>query len=96
MSMVIVTIKSNTTVTFVSCEPEQASPPARGWYIYQQISPTQLQAMFSFGGDPSPVTALFLTFGGVIIPEFTMPMLVTFLTFATAVAVTFKKRFFRK
>jgi hypothetical protein len=96
MSMIIVTINSNETVAFVSCEPEQASPPARGWYIYPPIQPTQLQATFMFGDNPSPVTALSLTFSGVIIPEFTTPMLMAVLTFAATVATTLKRRFIRK
>jgi hypothetical protein len=96
MSMVMMTINSNTTVTFVSCEPGQASPPARGWYIYPQISPTELQATFMFGDNPSPVTALSLTFSGIIIPEFTTPTLMAVLTFAATVAVALKKRFIRK
>jgi hypothetical protein len=96
MSMVMLTINSNTTVTFVSCEPGQASPPARGWYIYPQISPTELQATFMFGDNPSPVTALSLTFSGIIIPEFTTPTLMAVLTFAATVAVALKKRFIRK
>ena len=96
MSTVILTINSNTSITFVSCEPGQASPPERGWYVYPPIQPTQIQATFSFGNDSSPVTALSLTFSGMIIPEFTMPMLMTFLTFATAIALALRKRFFHK
>jgi len=95
VSTVMTIIYSNTTVNFVDCEPEQAQPPTRlrGWYIPPPTSPTQLQATFMFANDPSPVTALSLTFSGVIIPEFTMPMLMTFLTFATAFAVALRKRF---
>jgi hypothetical protein len=96
MSMVMLTINSSTPVTFVSCKPGQASPPARGWYIYPQIQPTQLQAMFMFGDSPLPVNVLSLTFSGEIIPEFTTPMLIAVLTFAAAVAVALKKRFIRK
>jgi len=96
MSMVMLTINSNETVTFVSCEPGQASPPARGWYISPPIQPTQLQATFMFGDNPSPVTALSLTFGGVIIPEFTTPTLMAVLTFAATVATALKRRFIRK
>ncbi|MGB9684647.1 MAG: hypothetical protein ACPL1Z_06940 [Candidatus Bathyarchaeales archaeon] len=96
MSLVMLTITSNETITFVSCIPDQASPPQRGWYIYPQIWPTQLQGMFSFGGDSTPVTELSLTFSGVVIPEFATPMLLAVLASATTITVSLQKRFKRK
>lgn len=93
MSMVTLDITSNTTVRFVSCTPPQASPPNRGWSISPQISPTELEGIFFFGGDNTPVTELSLTFSGVIIPEFTAPTCTAVLMLVSVVAVAFKKRF---
>ncbi|MEM1536374.1 MAG: hypothetical protein QXT10_02905 [Candidatus Bathyarchaeia archaeon] len=93
-SIVILDVVSNTTVTFVSCAPNQASAPRiRGWYINLYVpSPAKIQGTFSFGGDNTPVTELSLTFSGVIIPEFTVPAY-TVLMLTSVVAVAIKKRF---
>lgn len=96
MSLVSLTITSDTSVTFVSCEPGQASPPMKGWYVYPQILPTNLQGQFCFGNDPSPVSELSLTFSGVVIPEFASPMFMVVLAFATTITWLTKKWFKRK
>ncbi|MCS7124859.1 MAG: hypothetical protein NZ932_05555 [Candidatus Bathyarchaeota archaeon] len=97
MSIVMLTITSDTPIEFVSCTPELAQPPQkiRGWYVYQQIQPTQLYGYFSFGWDNTPVTKLSLTFSGVVIPEFTALTWATVWALILVVALTFKKWFNR-
>ncbi|MEM0357931.1 MAG: hypothetical protein QXL77_06130 [Candidatus Bathyarchaeia archaeon] len=94
-STVVLDITSDTTVTFISCVPDQTMIPyTRGWYIDPSVpSPTQLIGTFFFGGDNTPVTELSLTFSGVIIPEFTAQMCMAVLMLISVVAVAFKKRF---
>ncbi len=96
MSIVMLDITSDTTVTFVSCRPDQATPPLRGWYIELQIPSTQLQGIFFFGGDRTPVTELSLTFSGVVIPEFAASTLMVVLAIATTITVFIKKQFKRQ
>ncbi|MEM2676938.1 MAG: hypothetical protein QXJ77_03425 [Candidatus Bathyarchaeia archaeon] len=96
-SMVKLDILSNTSVTFVSCVPNQTTIPktTRGWYINPSVpSPIiALQGIFYFGGDNRPVTELSLTFRGFVIPEFTAPTFTAVLMFVSIAAIAFKKRF---
>lgn len=94
-SIVTLTISSDTSVTFISCTPPQATPPNRGWNISPQISPNQLEGTFLFGGEDTPVDELSLTFSGFIIPEFmTQTCTATLALIPVAVAIL-KKRFSR-
>lgn len=96
VSIVMLNVISDTSVTFVSCRPDQASPPNRGWYISPQIWPTQLEGVFSFGGDKTPANELWLTFSGTVIPEFAASILMAVSTIATTITVFIKKRFKRQ
>ncbi|MEM3765583.1 MAG: hypothetical protein QXU46_00985 [Candidatus Bathyarchaeia archaeon] len=97
-SIVQLSIVSNSTISYSSCQPGTANPPTqlRGWYIQTQINPTILMAYFSFGGDPSSVTALSFTFSGVVIPEFTVPALITVLASTAILTWSIKKLSKRK
>ena len=71
-STVTVTVTSNQSVSFVSCEPGLVDPfsgQLRGW-IYQQMGSNMLTGSFTFANDPSPATSLSFTFSGMVIPEF--------------------------
>ncbi|MGQ9506579.1 MAG: hypothetical protein ACUVTB_01810 [Candidatus Bathycorpusculaceae bacterium] len=95
-SMVSLTIYSNQTINYVSCEPGIASPPEqlRGWYIIIP-SGTYLTAYFSFGNAPSPVSPLTFTFSGLVVPEFTTLALLALFTLAAAIVTILKKRFLK-
>jgi hypothetical protein len=94
-SMVSITISSNQTINYVSCEPGEASPPQlRGWFIIIP-SGTYLTAYFSFGNDPSPVSPLTFTFSGIVVPEFTTLVLLAMFTLTAAIAIIVKKRFLK-
>jgi hypothetical protein len=94
-SMVMLTISSNQTVTYVSCQPALAQPPgSRGW-TYYQYQPTSLMAYFSFGDDPTPVSPLTFTFSGIVVPEFTTLALLTMLILAATITIIAKKRFLK-
>jgi hypothetical protein len=91
-SMVMLIINSNTTVTYVSCEPGSASPEQPKGWIIPPLPGTTLTAYFSFGDDPSSVSPLSFTFGGTIVPEFTLSTLMLLLMMATAVILAAKKK----
>lgn len=92
-SMVMLTISSKQTVTYVSCEPGIAVPPgSRGW-IYYQYQPTSLMAYFGFGDDSSPVSPLTFTFSGIVVPELTILTLLAMFTLTAAIAIIVRKRF---
>jgi hypothetical protein len=93
-SQVLLTISSDSSVSYVSSQPGTVVDPAeRGWFLYP-IPPTNtLIALFYFGSSPTPQSPLTLTFGGVVVPEFTtIALLVLFLVSAT-VALVARKRF---
>ncbi|MGQ9538145.1 MAG: hypothetical protein ACUVTE_00955 [Candidatus Bathycorpusculaceae bacterium] len=95
-SIVILNIYSHEMISFVGCEPEQVyNPMTRGWYLSPSME-NRISAQFGFGNDPSPVSELWLSFSGAVIPEFATPAAMFALTLATAVAVAVKARFNRK
>ena len=71
-SGVQVVVNCDTDVTFVSCVPDETTTPfTRGWYV-SSYEPTTLYGGFYFGSDPTLVEALNFTFGGQVIPEFSI------------------------
>lgn len=84
-SIVILTIVSNESVSYVTSKPDTVSSLIqRGWYINPTTQPPiQLQALFTFANDPTPITELMLTFSGMVIPEFSASTLI-----ATLISVT--------
>jgi hypothetical protein len=87
----IVDLKIYGTVSFLDCEPERVPYPGmRGWYIITETD--MLEATFSFGGSPDPVSELWLSFTGEVVSEFTAPVLVV-LTLSTCLVVAVRKRF---
>ncbi|MEM2970996.1 MAG: hypothetical protein QW270_01040 [Candidatus Bathyarchaeia archaeon] len=92
-SMVMLTVSSNETITYVSCEPGEISPPEqlRGWFINPK-SGTSLMAYFSFGSDSSPVSPLSFTFNGNVVPEFTALTLMAMLVLAATLVLMVKKQ----
>ncbi|MEM3696581.1 MAG: hypothetical protein QXQ94_03645 [Candidatus Bathyarchaeia archaeon] len=91
-SMVSLTIYSNQTISYVSCEPGLADFPGnRGW-TYYQYEPTSLVAYFGFGDDSSPVSPLTFTFSGLVVPEFSTPALLAMFTLAATIALIARKR----
>jgi hypothetical protein len=94
-SMVTLSIYSNQTISYVSCQPGLADPPGtRGW-TYYQYEPTSLVADFGFGDDSSPVSPLTFTFSGLVVPEFTTLVLLAMFTLAAAILIIAKKRFLK-
>lgn len=91
-STVTLTVSSNETITYVSCEPGEASEEQpRGWLIFDE-SGTSLVATFNFGSDPSPVDSLSFTFNGKVVPEFTvLTLMAMFILAATIVLITKKQ-----
>lgn len=95
-SIVILNIYSDGMISFVECKPAQVNDPfLKGWYLYPSIE-NRISAQFGFGNDPSPVSELWLSFSGEVIPEFATPAAMFALTLTTAVAVAVKARFNRK
>lgn len=94
-SNVMLTISSNQTITYVSSEPDLASPPEqpRGWMSIPFTPPNTLIYYFSFADDPSPVSPLSLTFSGIVIPEFRTLLSVILLVLTALIAVVIRKRF---
>lgn len=92
-SMVMLTIYSDETVSYVSCEPGLMSPPLqlRGW-ISVPIPGTSLTTYFTFGNDPSPVNNLSYTFNGTVVPEFTALTLIVMLMLAATIVLITKKQ----
>jgi hypothetical protein len=87
----IVDLKIYGTVSFLDCEPERVPYLGmRGWYIITETD--MLEATFSFGGSPDPVSELWLSFTGEVVSEFTAPVLVV-LTLSTCLVVAVRKRF---
>jgi hypothetical protein len=90
-STVMLTIYSNETVSYVSCEPgEASSTQPRGWF--KVPIPNQLMAYFNFGDDPSPVSPLSFTFGGKVVPEFTALALIATLILAATIILIIKRQ----
>lgn len=99
-SIVAVLVEPQTTVSFVSCTPNQifTQYSERGWYV---IPPNPiffiktLTGIFYFGNDATPVTVLTFTFSGTIIPEFSsLSLIIAVMVCTTTVGViAFKKRF---
>jgi len=98
MSIVPVMVEPETTVSFVSCTPNQASMQyiSRGWYVFPPDITESLNAIFYFGNDVTPVTALTLTFSGAIVPEFSSLTLIIIMIVCTVGILAFKKRFPKK
>ena len=69
-SSIALVVFSNTTESFVSCQPAQTSNILqRGWYILPSVPPpARLETSFSFGNDASSVSQLTFTFGSIVIP----------------------------
>lgn len=91
-SMVVLTVSSNETITYVSCEPGEISPSGqlRGWLI-NPTSGTSLTAYFSFGSDSSSVSPLSFTFSGTVVPEFTALTLMAMLILAATTMILMTK-----
>lgn len=64
-------------------------------YLYPSVT-NRISAQFGFGDDPAPVSELWLSFSGEVIPELTTPVAMFALTLTAAVIVTFRSRFIRK
>lgn len=94
MSLVMLTIVSNDTISYTSCEPGLGEPPASGW-VYFQMFPTSLTAYYYFGYDPVPVSPLSFTFDGTIIPEFATLTLTALFISAIAFVLVIRKRFIK-
>lgn len=91
-SMVTVNVLSDETVSYVSSEPGEATPPDRGWFLLPLPPSETLTAYFYFGDDSSPQTPLTLTFSGNVVPEFaTLTILGIFLLAATFALVARKR-----
>jgi len=94
-SMVMLTIVSSENVSYVSSEPDTVnSLIRRGWYINPMTQPpVQLQALFSFADNPTPITELLFTFSGMVIPEFPASILIAALISITLVIIIAKRKF---
>jgi len=92
-SVVRLTISSDQTVSYVSCEPGLAEPPNRGWRYQPPEPDTYLEAIFTFENDPSAVSPLTFTFSGTVVPEFTTLTTITLLILVATAALIIKKRF---
>jgi len=94
-SIVPVYITSHLSISFVSCNP---TPPimipgaARGWFIFEPFPQTGT-AMFYFGNDATPVTALTFTFSGIIVPEFSSLTVIIAMIVCALGVIAFKKRY---
>lgn len=88
ISSIVLDIVSNTTESFISCEP--ADTPdllLRGWHIVTPLPPAVLVASLSFGNNSSPISLLTFTFGGTVVPEFTASTLLATLALALSTIV---------
>jgi len=92
-STVSLTISSDQTVSYVSCQPGLAEPPNRGWSYEPPVPDTYLDATFNFANDPSAVSPLTFTFSGTVVPEFTTLTTITLLILVATAALIIKKRF---
>jgi len=92
-SSIALIVTSDTTVSFVSCQPANTSNLLqRGWYIYPSVPPpARLGASFSFGNDASSVSPLTFTFGGIVISEFPQVFPTVFLMVAIAAMLLTKR-----
>jgi len=94
VSIVILQILSDETVSYISCQPGLANPPSqlRGWY-YTQFFPSTLTAYFNFADDPTPVSQLSFTFSGTVIPEFSTPLiLLLFMVTTLLTIIVYRKK----
>jgi len=91
-SRIAVYIVSDEPVSFEACQPEEAPPSSRGWFIYPNPPLHNLTAMFNFGNDISPVSPLTFTFGGEVVPEFPSFLILPLLMAATLLAVMIIRR----
>lgn len=84
---------SDTEITFVSCEPDETMTPyTRGWYVPSHGPTITLSGIFYWGNDPTPVEALNFTFGGQVIPEFSIFTLLFTLSAIGSAILLLKKR----
>ncbi len=67
-SIVILTVTSNTSVSYVSSQPKLAPSYFESGWSAQTTVP--LTYVFGFGSNSSSVSPLTLTFNGVVVPEF--------------------------
>lgn len=84
---------SDTDVTFVSCEPDETMAPyTRGWYVPSYGPTTTVSGIFYWGSDPTLVESLNFTFGGQVIPEFSIFTLLFTLSAMGSAILLLKKR----
>jgi hypothetical protein len=72
-SFVSLTVESNDTVTFVSCQPDNVTMPIylAGWYVPEYGPANQISGTLYFGDSPNIGEVITFTFQGTVIPEFT-------------------------
>lgn len=72
-SYVSLTINSSSTVTFVSCQPDEAAFPlvSAGWYVPIKEPANEISGTMYFGNTPNIGEVITFTFQGTVIPEFT-------------------------
>ena len=92
-SGVQVVVNCDTDVAFFSCVPDETTTPfTRGWYVSSHDPTTTLYGAFYFGSDSTLVEALNFTFGGQVIPEFSILTLLFTLSAIGSAILLLKKR----
>jgi hypothetical protein len=94
-SQVLLIVSSDSSVTYVSSEPDLAMPPARGWFLNPIPLPNTLMAQFSFDSNSTPQSPLTLTFSGNVVPEFTATTLLFQFLLVAMIVLTARKRLSR-
>jgi hypothetical protein len=96
-SSVQLSIDSNDTIYYVSCQPQNISMPIYndGWFVSDPGPGTYVEANFYFGGNASAGSVLTFTFNGTVVPEsLTLPALLLVTSAATILGLAGKR--FRK
>ena len=84
-----ININSPWNITYISCEPSEATVTGKGWWIYPDEN--NLGTSFDFYDDPTPVDSLSITFGGKVVPEFTSFIMILVFIGLTALILVLKR-----
>jgi hypothetical protein len=91
-SIIVLTVASETSGSFVSCQPARVyQTTQRGWLIYPPSPPFRVRGIFSFGSSISSVNILTLTFNAIVIPELPKMLTTVFLLITIPVMLLAKR-----
>jgi hypothetical protein len=91
-SYVDITIYSSNTVSFATCQPDEADITDPGWYITERGPGDTVSGILYFSDDASIGNIVTFTFGGIVLPEPVTLASLVFIVFLTTALVYLRRR----